>query len=118
MPSITASNTDHKGEVSKTHGMMSRHTCEYRQTDDVAGTLPPDPGHAGQRNHTGKGDPHADIQDPGVIKHPVLDVLNKHDDSHDSPSDHQLTHQNPVDFLQKSPANVLKRQMRFTQRQV
>ena len=45
--------------VSKTHDMMSCHTCEYRQTDNIAGTLPPDPGHAGQRDHTGEGDHHA-----------------------------------------------------------
>ena len=84
--------TGERFSVSKTHDMMSRHTCEYWQTDNVTWTVPPDPRHAGQRDHTGEGDPHADIQDPGVVKHPVLDGLDKHDDSHDAPCDHQLTH--------------------------
>ena len=88
---------------------MSHVTCKYRQTHDVAGALPPDTGHADQRDYIGEGDAHADIHYPDVVKHPVLDGLDKHDDTHDGPGDHQLTHQDGVHLLQKAPANGLKR---------
>ena len=52
MPSITASATD-TIEMLELHDEMSLVTCEYPQTHDVAGALPPDTRYAGQRDHTG-----------------------------------------------------------------
>ena len=107
MPSITASATD-TIEMLELHDEMSLVTCEYPQTHDVTRTLPPDTWYAGQRDHTGEGDSHADIHYPDVVPHPVLDGLDKHDDGHNGPGDHQLTHQDGVNLLQKASANGLK----------